>query len=372
MFELMSAVKLDSLEAELAQLEIEKARLSARQVDLIIKAGGPAAVMRGCQSIREWLSGRLDLSPETAGALAGLADRIGSRLFADLAAGTVSLDRAVAESKLESLTADPDLISRSRGFDVRTVDRLAARHRRHRRLDEMTAAHERFVSLQPNLDFSAWRLAGLLPGVDGAVVEEALRHRADSFPAPPLGLRPTPGQLAADALVSLCSDAAGESGEGGAGAGPEATIFIDGDLAAARKGEPGGERGAEVPGGVRVGPGILEELLCCGRVGVTFYQPGQPLRVHPRVRSLPPALRRFIFWRDHGVCSVAGCTSRYRLQPHHIRQRSEGGSDDPDNLVLLCWYHHHVAIHTHGFRIDPESPPHRRRLLPAHLSRPPP
>ncbi|HEY5728198.1 MAG TPA: HNH endonuclease [Acidimicrobiia bacterium] len=64
-----------------------------------------------------------------------------------------------------------------------------------------------------------------------------------------------------------------------------------------------------------------------------------------------------------GQCSIAGCHSRYRIQPHHIRERHQGGSHDPDNLVSLCWYHHHVAIHQLGYTIDPGSPTHRRKLL---------
>jgi hypothetical protein len=31
-----------------------------------------------------------------------------------------------------------------------------------------------------------------------------------------------------------------------------------------------------------------------------------------------------------------------------------------------------VVVHTHGYRIDPDSHPHRRRFQPAHLTRPPP
>ncbi|MGQ0849648.1 MAG: helix-turn-helix domain-containing protein, partial [Actinomycetota bacterium] len=59
-------------------------------------------------------------------------------------------------------------------------------------------------------------------------------------------------------------------------------------------------------------------------------------------------------------------------QIHHLIERSHGGGHHPDNLVLLCWYHHHVAIHQTGMRIDPDSPPHRRRLLSPHQTRPPP
>ncbi|MDJ0961974.1 MAG: HNH endonuclease, partial [Acidimicrobiia bacterium] len=78
-------------------------------------------------------------------------------------------------------------------------------------------------------------------------------------------------------------------------------------------------------------------------------------------KAIPPAVRRFVMWRDGG-CTADGCTSRYRLQPHHIRWRSDQGDHDPDNLTTLCWFHHHVVIHGLGYRIDPDSPPQRRRF----------
>lgn len=68
--------------------------------------------------------------------------------------------------------------------------------------------------------------------------------------------------------------------------------------------------------------------------------------------------------RDGFTCSIDGCQSRYRLEPHHIVHAEHHGPTDPDNLTLLCWFHHHTAIHTRGFEIDPHSPTHRRRLLP--------
>jgi hypothetical protein len=51
-----------------------------------------------------------------------------------------------------------------------------------------------------------------------------------------------------------------------------------------------------------------------------------------------------VLYRDQGACQ-AYCSSRSRLQPHHIKPRAQGGDHDPDNLITLCWYHHHVAIH---------------------------
>jgi hypothetical protein len=64
-----------------------------------------------------------------------------------------------------------------------------------------------------------------------------------------------------------------------------------------------------------------------------------------------------------GRCVVDGCNSRYRLQPHHIQHREFKGDNDLDNLALICWYHHHVVLHRMNLKLDPASPPHRRRFI---------
>lgn len=66
-----------------------------------------------------------------------------------------------------------------------------------------------------------------------------------------------------------------------------------------------------------------------------------------------------------------GCRSRYRLEIHHARERRRGGSHHPDNLITLCWYHHHVAIHGMGMEIDPDTPVHRRLRWPGGPDPPP-
>ena len=142
------------------------------------------------------------------------------------------------------------------------------------------------------------------------------------------------------------------------GSGPAVTVFLDLDQANGT----GGELGAEVEYGPRVGPNTLDELLCTGSVQLIGLSDGRPVVTSDAAKAIPPAVRRAVAWRDGG-CTVDGCTSRYRLQPHHIRERRHGGNHDPDNLATLCWYHHHVAIHGQGFRIDPESPAQRRRLI---------
>ncbi len=48
--------------------------------------------------------------------------------------------------------------------------------------------------------------------------------------------------------------------------------------------------------------------------------------------------------RDQGWCQVPGC-SRRAAHSHHIAFRSRGGSDDPENQVGLCAFHHLRCVH---------------------------
>jgi len=49
--------------------------------------------------------------------------------------------------------------------------------------------------------------------------------------------------------------------------------------------------------------------------------------------------------RDGWRCRSPGCTARRALEVHHIRFRSRGGPDTPDNKITLCHGHHRRGIH---------------------------
>jgi hypothetical protein len=51
-------------------------------------------------------------------------------------------------------------------------------------------------------------------------------------------------------------------------------------------------------------------------------------------------LRMAILERDGFRCQWPDCRSRRNLQVHHIIARSDGGSDDEDNLISMCRTHH--------------------------------
>jgi hypothetical protein len=48
--------------------------------------------------------------------------------------------------------------------------------------------------------------------------------------------------------------------------------------------------------------------------------------------------------RDQGFCQVPGCSHR-AAHSHHVLFRSHGGSDDAENQLALCPFHHLRCIH---------------------------
>jgi Domain of unknown function (DUF222) len=76
-----------------------------------------------------------------------------------------------------------------------------------------------------------------------------------------------------------------------------------------------------------------------------------PLDVGAVTDTIPAHLRRAVILRDRH-CAAPGC-----LQPpagcqvHHIRPRRRGGITKLSNLLLLCTFHHLIAVHTWGWSI---------------------
>lgn len=170
-------------------------------------------------------------------------------------------------------------------------------------------------------------------------------QRADQLP--PDGTPATHRQ--ALALESLCLDGLDSPLPNGATPRtPAVTAFYDWDLAT----DTNWEAGAEIAAGPRLGPDGLDELRCQGTMRYVGIQHGKPIVTTSATRTIPPAVADYVLWRD-GKCRAPGCSSRHRLQPHHVIPRSHDGSHHPDNLVTLCWYHHHVVIHRRQYQLEP-------------------
>ncbi len=358
----MKTAYLDELDAavirkQLAEHEAEVAVLRCEQAQMVAELDRrQAATAAGHRSLHEFLAGTLDVDHDTAGKLVDLS-RLDGDTWRDVADGEITVDRALAEGKLVASGVPDPVREDSRRHTIRGVRRLAKLRERFTPVDEDRAHDRRYLVIQPNLDESVWDLHGRLAGIDGRLVADAVTARGDELHTGS-DVPSAPRQRAADGLVALVLDGA-TGGEGGhEPLALVATVFVDAELAAMSR----GMAGAEVVGGPRVGPRTLEEILCSGDVEVNLAG-ARPMTLGATGQGIPPRLRRHVIARDGGRCTVGGCRSRYRLQVHHITPVSEGGSNDPDNLGTFCWFHHHVAIHGSGFRVDPESPPQSRRLL---------
>jgi hypothetical protein len=266
-----------------------------------------------------------------------------------------TFDRTVAAVKLADAGATPDVVNDSYRHDLSGVARLTTNTRHVTPVDERRVFTERYFTIQPNLDESRYRMWGEAPGVIGRTIDKAICDRADELRMVAAHGVPSRGQRQLDALATMALDSLKGSTPEGTSVG-QVTVFVD-----ARQNNPT-QATAVVEYGPRVGPDALEEIMCHGRVQIVGLDTnGIPVVTTPATRTIPRAVRHAVAYRD-AVCVIDGCSSRYRLEPHHIRRFTDGGSHHPDNLATLCWYHHHVAIHGNGYHIDPDSPPHKRTL----------
>ncbi|HEY1617032.1 MAG TPA: DUF222 domain-containing protein [Streptosporangiaceae bacterium] len=77
-----------------------------------------------------------------------------------------------------------------------------------------------------------------------------------------------------------------------------------------------------------------------------------PLDTGAPTPTVPPHLRRAVTRRDRR-CAFPGCRQRPQAcQVHHVIPRSRGGPTALWNLVLLCPFHHLIAIHRRGWKLS--------------------
>ena len=57
---------------------------------------------------------------------------------------------------------------------------------------------------------------------------------------------------------------------------------------------------------------------------------------------IPNIVRKEVYRRDGFRCAL--CDDTRGLQIHHVMKRSQGGTNDPMNLITLCW-RCHATVH---------------------------
>ncbi|MGO9162605.1 MAG: HNH endonuclease signature motif containing protein, partial [Streptosporangiaceae bacterium] len=121
------------------------------------------------------------------------------------------------------------------------------------------------------------------------------------------------------------------------------------------------------------GPGGLAAFLRTGHPSDLISPPSLPLDVGTPTPVIPPHLRRAVTARDRH-CRFPGCDQPpAACQPHHLIPRADGGTTSLGNLLLLCSFHHLIAIHRWSWAITLHSDgnvtatsPDRTRTLRSH------
>jgi hypothetical protein len=99
------------------------------------------------------------------------------------------------------------------------------------------------------------------------------------------------------------------------------------------------------------GPAGLAAFLRTGLLAADFPAVSLPLDVGAATSTVPPHLRRAVIARDRR-CAFPGCRQRpAACQVHHIVPRSQGGQTALTALILLCPFHHLIAVHRWGWTI---------------------
>jgi hypothetical protein len=99
------------------------------------------------------------------------------------------------------------------------------------------------------------------------------------------------------------------------------------------------------------GPGGLAGYLRTRLAPGTVASVSLPLDVGAITDTIPVHLRRAVAVRDRH-CRFPGCDQPVAAcQPHHIIPRAQGGPTSLTNLMLLCAFHHLIAVHRWGWGI---------------------
>jgi Domain of unknown function (DUF222) len=206
--------------------------------------------------------------------------------------------------------------------------------------------------------WAAARAAASVSGGDGAAWLDGAAARAAACDASVIPL--VTGQVdtgVLDDLVSLCLQLAGHGGCGGHGPVGDSVPAAGGNCASgsapltaqAREMLEHAIIGAAVD--LISGPGGLASFLRTRLLEPRLAGPSLPLDVG-RSADIPAAIRRAVTLRDQHCQWAGGCDQpAAACELHHVAHLADGGTTSIRNCILLCFFHHHVAIHAWGWTV---------------------
>lgn len=302
---------------------------------------------QGATDTVAWVAGTSRLQGRDAAAEVAAARRLAEQPAIAAAAAEGRLSRDQLDPLLQIATPDTDE-QWAAAAPATAPGHLAYRARHVRavtRKEAVRRQREESVSWREDPDAGMVRGTFALADVGGATFVKAIEREMEHA-GPNAGGEWEPHERrAAAALIAIASRRLGDDKDGERAV---ITIIAPAEALTEDSGAPGSELpdlelGLAIDTVRRLACDATTQLLLTSIDGVT------PIGLGRRQRTVPPWLRRYLRQRDHH-CRFPGCTRTRGLHAHHRRHWADGGRTDPDNLFLLCTYHHRL-VHEGGWTV---------------------
>jgi hypothetical protein len=295
----------------------------------------------GVRSGAEWLSLKLGLSSQVGREWATVAQKLDAlpRLSEAYERGEICWDSVRHLVKFATPETEHELVDWAKHAPADTMRIAANRHRAARQIGE-ASYEDCYVRLSKEGGNAPWRLSGLLTAEQGSTVKAAL-ERLSEEPQKTEHDDRTWGQRYADALTELAGAQLANDQD------PDratVVLHVDVDTLKTREGVADFEDGASVPAEV------ARRIACDCRLQVSIdTHDGRSVGLGRTSRNPNASLLRYLRSRDKG-CRFPSCGRTRFLRSHHIDHWVDEGPTDPDNLVLLCGFHHKL-VHEDGWSV---------------------
>ena len=287
--------------------------------------------------------------------------------------GELSYSKARAMTRIADKDNEDYLLMIARHGTAWHVEKLVAKYSRAKRLQETDSANKQHASRELGYfydDDGALVINARLPAEQGALIIKALEMAMDrQFHDDDVSAETSEYEL----LPARRADAMAEVAESYLNTEPSQASTADRYQVVVHV----TAETSHIEDGPHVSAETSRRIACdSSTIKLTTDKKGEILSIGRRSRSIPPAIRRALRFRDGG-CRFPGCTNTRFVDGHHIKHWADGGDTSLDNLVLLC-RHHHRLVHEGGFicerttggKIEFRSPVgrdlHESRALPKH------
>lgn len=308
----------------------------------------------------EVLRGRHNESPRTTRQNREVARQLEAlpAIAAVAHAGALSWDQLKPLVEIATPETDARWAERAPRYSPADLERIARTHKIPTAADAKARREARDWQFWVRPGSGMMSVRGELPDVDGAFAKSVFERMAER--RKPAAGEPWAklGHRMADAFIDLCKNYAD------ANPGPlraHITFHVP----------PDGP--AEVDG-IPIADATVADLLENATTSNVTVGDGRLSGARTNTDDIPAETKRFVRARDHH-CRVGTCDETTSLDYHHLIPRCEGGTHDPNNVVLACKRrrHHQMLVPNGPWRLEgnPCEPDGLRLERVKHLARAP-